>query len=68
MVRKNPVRTRAWIAGNAHAQGRAPREQGRITIRVPEELQPLTDAFNSMLMRMQRNMDGQRRFISDAAH
>ena len=37
-------------------------------IRVPEELQPLTDAFNSMLMRMQRNMDGQRRFISDAAH
>lgn len=37
-------------------------------IRVPEELQPLTDAFNSMLTRMQRNMDGQRRFISDAAH
>ncbi len=37
-------------------------------IRVPEELQPLTDAFNSMLKRMQRNMDAQRRFISDAAH
>jgi len=36
--------------------------------RVPEELQPLTDAFNSMLMRMQHNMDVQRRFISDAAH
>jgi len=31
-------------------------------------LQPLTDAFNSMLKRMQRNMDAQRRFISDAAH
>ncbi len=36
--------------------------------RVPEELQPLTDAFNSMLARMQQNMDVQRRFISDAAH
>lgn len=36
--------------------------------RVPEELQPLTDAFNSMLGRMQHNMDAQRRFISDAAH
>ena len=39
-----------------------------MAIRVPEELQPLTDAFNSMLKRMQRNMDAQRRFISDAAH
>jgi len=36
--------------------------------RVPEELQPLTEAFNSMLGRMQHNMDAQRRFISDAAH
>lgn len=36
--------------------------------RVPEELQPLTEAFNSMLARMQHNMDAQRRFISDAAH
>ena len=36
--------------------------------RVPEELQPLTEAFNSMLARMQNNMDAQRRFISDAAH
>ena len=36
--------------------------------RMPEELQPLTDAFNSMLARMQHNMDVQRRFISDAAH
>lgn len=36
--------------------------------RVPEELQPLTDAFNAMLARMQNNMDAQRRFISDAAH
>jgi two-component system sensor histidine kinase TctE len=36
--------------------------------RIPEELQPLTDAFNSMLVRMQHNIDVQRRFISDAAH
>ena len=36
--------------------------------RVPEELQPLTEAFNAMLARMQKNMDAQRRFISDAAH
>ncbi len=36
--------------------------------RVPEELQPLTDAFNSMLARMHQNMEVQRRFISDAAH
>lgn len=36
--------------------------------RVPEELRPLTEAFNSMLSRMQRNVDAQRRFIADAAH
>jgi two-component system sensor histidine kinase TctE len=36
--------------------------------RVPEELRPLTDAFNSMLARMQRNMEAQRRFVADAAH
>ena len=39
-----------------------------VAARVPEELQPLTDAFNSMLLRMQNNMDIQRRFIADAAH
>jgi len=36
--------------------------------RVPEELQPLTEAFNAMLGRMQHNMEAQRRFIADAAH
>ena len=39
-----------------------------VAARIPEELQPLTDAFNAMLVRMQHNMDAQRRFISDAAH
>jgi len=36
--------------------------------RVPEELRPLTEAFNSMLSRMHRNVEAQRRFIADAAH
>ncbi len=36
--------------------------------RVPEELRPLTEAFNSMLGRMQQNVAAQRRFIADAAH
>ena len=36
--------------------------------RVPEELRPLTEAFNSMLARMQQNVTAQRRFIADAAH
>ena len=36
--------------------------------RVPEELQPLTEAFNAMLVRMRHNMKVQRRFIADAAH
>jgi two-component system, OmpR family, sensor histidine kinase TctE len=36
--------------------------------RVPEELRPLTEAFNAMLARMQHNVDVQRRFIADAAH
>lgn len=38
------------------------------TRRVPEELEPLTEAFNAMLERMKRNMDAQQRFIADAAH
>ncbi len=36
--------------------------------RVPEELRPLTEAFNAMLSRMQHNVDAQQRFIADAAH
>jgi two-component system sensor histidine kinase TctE len=38
------------------------------TQRVPEELEPLVEAFNAMLVRMQRNVDAQHRFIADAAH
>ncbi len=36
--------------------------------RVPEELRPLTEAFNSMLARMQHNVQAQHRFVADAAH
>lgn len=36
--------------------------------RMPEELRPLTEAFNSMLVRMQHNVEAQRRFVADAAH
>ena len=36
--------------------------------RVPEELQPLTDAFNAMIDRLRQNMEVQRRFVADAAH
>lgn len=38
------------------------------TRRVPEELQPLIDAFNGMLERMRANLAAQHRFIADAAH
>lgn len=38
------------------------------TQRVPEELAPLVETFNSMLERVQRNMAVQQRFIADAAH
>ncbi|HMW18220.1 MAG TPA: sensor histidine kinase N-terminal domain-containing protein [Accumulibacter sp.] len=36
--------------------------------RVPEELRPLTEAFNAMLGRLQHNVAAQQRFIADAAH
>lgn len=38
------------------------------TRRVPEELEPLVEAFNAMLDRLKRNMDAQQRFVADAAH
>ena len=38
------------------------------TRRVPEELEPLVEAFNEMLVRMQRNVEAQQRFVADAAH
>lgn len=38
------------------------------THRVPEELEPLVEAFNEMLERMKRNVEAQQRFVADAAH
>lgn len=38
------------------------------TKRLPEEVEPLVEAFNAMLDRMRRNMEAQQRFIADAAH
>ena len=38
------------------------------TRRVPEELEPLVEAFNAMLERMKKSVEVQQRFIADAAH
>jgi two-component system, OmpR family, sensor histidine kinase TctE len=38
------------------------------TRRVPEELEPLVEAFNEMLERMKKNVGAQQRFVADAAH
>ena len=38
------------------------------TRRVPEELEPLVEAFNGMLERMKRSVEAQQRFVADAAH
>ena len=38
------------------------------TRRVPEELEPLVEAFNEMLERMKRSVEAQQRFVADAAH
>jgi two-component system, OmpR family, sensor histidine kinase TctE len=34
----------------------------------PEEIAPLVDAFNDLLLRLRENVDAQKRFIADAAH
>ncbi|MGV0954784.1 MAG: sensor histidine kinase N-terminal domain-containing protein [Fluviibacter sp.] len=36
--------------------------------RMPEEIQPLVEAFNDLLDRMRDNLEVQQRFIADAAH
>jgi len=38
------------------------------TRRVPEELEPLVEAFNEMIERVQRSVSAQQRFVADAAH
>lgn len=38
------------------------------TRRVPEELEPLVEAFNEMMERMKKSVGAQQRFVADAAH
>jgi two-component system sensor histidine kinase QseC len=38
------------------------------TLGLPDEIRPLVDSFNHLLDRLKRAVDGERRFISDAAH
>jgi two-component system, OmpR family, sensor histidine kinase TctE len=38
------------------------------TQRVPEELEPLVEAFNDMLDRVKKSVEAQQRFVADAAH
>lgn len=48
---------------------RAPADLSPIaTRRVPEELEPLVEAFNDMLDRMRRSVEVQQRFVADASH
>jgi len=50
-------------------EARAPADLSPIaTRRVPEELEPLVEAFNAMLERMKKNVEVQQRFVADAAH
>lgn len=50
-------------------QARDPADLSPIaTRRVPEELEPLVEAFNEMLERMKKNVEAQQRFVADAAH
>lgn len=48
---------------------RAPADLSPIaTRRVPEELEPLVEAFNELLERVRKSVDTQQRFVADAAH
>lgn len=48
---------------------RRPTDLSPISTRgLPEEVQPLILAFNDMMARLEQNLQGQQRFIADAAH
>lgn len=48
---------------------RRPGDLGQININgVPEEVRPVIVAFNDMMARFEQNLQGQRRFIANAAH
>ena len=48
---------------------RRPSDLSPIDVReVPEEIAPLIDAFNGLMVRLEQNLKTQERFIADAAH
>ncbi|MDB5892807.1 MAG: sensor histidine kinase [Rhodoferax sp.] len=54
---------------SAELQGRAEGDLTRITaVDAPRELRPLVDATNDVMLRLQRLLDHQKRFVRDAAH
>ncbi len=53
----------------ARLQARKPSDLSPIPLeQVPEELSPLIVSFNELLLRLEMNMQAQKRFVSDAAH
>lgn len=53
----------------ARLQARKPGDLSPIPLdQVPEELSPLIISFNELLLRLELNMQAQKRFVSDAAH
>ena len=53
----------------ARLQARKPGDLSPIPLeQVPEELSPLIVSFNELLLRLELNMQAQKRFVSDAAH
>ena len=54
---------------SADLQGRAEGDLSRISaVDAPRELLPLVDATNDVMLRLQRLLDHQKRFVRDAAH
>lgn len=50
-------------------QRRRPGDLSRLSLDpVPDEVRPLVDAFNKMMIRLEANLQAQQRFIADAAH
>ena len=50
-------------------QRRRPGDLSRLSLDpVPDEVRPLVEAFNEMMVRLEANLQAQQRFIADAAH
>lgn len=53
---------RGELAGRSHTDLRP------LTVRVPEEIQPVVNEINELLQRLEHSLESQRNFVSDAAH